>query len=72
MILLLFMAGLFIGVLFEKCAACQSHRKWPISDGIVFKNELTHFTLLDARKRVEKSQAPTGEERYVTTLKTAV
>ena len=59
-------------LLFEKCTACQSHRKWPISDGIVFKNELTHFTLLDARKRVEKSPAPTGEERCVTTLKTAV
>ena len=28
----------------------------PISDGIVFKNELTHFSLFEA-KRVEKSQA---------------
>ena len=28
----------------------------PISDGIVFKNELTHLSLFEA-KRVEKSQA---------------
>ena len=29
----------------------------PISDGIVFKNEFTHLPLLEAYKRVEKSQA---------------
>ena len=32
--LLLFMIGFFIGLLFEKCAACQSRNS--ISDGIVF------------------------------------
>ena len=29
----------------------------PISNGIVFKNELTYLSLLEAYKRVEKSQA---------------
>ena len=29
----------------------------PISDGIVFKNELPHLSLLERRKRVEKSPA---------------
>ena len=29
----------------------------PISDGIVFKNGFTHLPLLEAYKRVEKSQA---------------
>ena len=32
------------GFLVEKCAACQSHRNL-ISDGIVFKNELTLLPL---------------------------
>ena len=52
------MAGLFIALFVEKCTACQSH--WnPISDGIVFKNELTHADHLPqclGHKRVEKSQ----------------
>ena len=39
-ILLLFMAGLFIGFLVEKCAAfLKSSEHDPFSDGIVFKNE---------------------------------
>ena len=37
------MAGLFIGFLVEKCAACQSHRKSDFG-WIAF----THFPLLDA------------------------
>ena len=39
--------GLFLALLVEKCTACQSH--WnPISDGIIFKTELTHLPLLEA------------------------
>ena len=46
-ILLLFIAGLFIGFLVEKYAACQSH--WKSDFGwIAFKNELTQFPFLDA------------------------
>ena len=50
-ILLLFMAGLFIGFLVEKCAVCQSHRK---SD---FTWRRFRFSTCFMRKRVEKSQA---------------
>ena len=51
-ILLLFTTGLFIGFLVEKCAACQ-----PSEICFFFQNKLTHLTLLDSSKRVEKSQA---------------
>ena len=51
-ILKLFMAGLFIGFLVEKCAACQSHRKSDFG-WIAF----THFPscLMRIIKRVKKS-----------------
>ena len=51
---ILFMAGLFIGFLVEKCAACQSHRKSNFG-WIAF----THFPLLDAyyKEGSKKSQA---------------
>ena len=47
------MAGLFIGFLVEKCAACQSHRKSDFG-WIAF----THFPLLDAyyKEGSKKSQ----------------
>ena len=45
----------------------------PISDGIVFKNELTHLSLFEA-KRVEKSQAIAAQldglqEQHLVSLK---
>ena len=48
------MAGLFIGFLVEKCAACQSHRKSDFG-WIAF----THFPLLNAyyKEGSKKSQA---------------
>ena len=49
-ILLLFMVGLFIGFLVEKCAAYQVIGN-PISGGIVFL-----FTLLDVLKSLKRSQ----------------
>ena len=50
-ILLLFMAGLFIGFLVEKCATCQSHQESNLT--------WRRFGFLPClmRKRVEKSQA---------------
>ena len=51
---ILFMAGLFIAFLVEKCAACQSHRKSDFG-WIAFP----HFPLLDAyyKEGSKKSQA---------------
>ena len=48
------MDGLFIGFLFEKCAACQSHRKSDFG-WIAF----SHFPLLNAyyKEGSKKSQA---------------
>jgi len=43
-----------IGFLVEKCTACQSHRNL-ISDGIVFKNELTLLPLTGRAVRGLKS-----------------
>ena len=40
------MTGLFIALLVEKCTAEVVGN--PISDGIVFKNELTHLPVLEA------------------------
>ena len=50
------MAGLFIGFSLRNAPLVKVIAN-PILDGIVFKNELTHFTLLDSvmRRRVERS-----------------
>ena len=41
------MVGLFIALLVEKARFVKVVRN-PISDGIVFKNELTHLPLFEA------------------------
>ena len=42
------MAGLFIALFVDKCTANVKVIGNPISDDIVFKNELTHLPLLEA------------------------
>ena len=49
------MAGLFLRFWLRNAPPVKVIEN-PISDGIVFKNELTHLSLFEA-KRVEKSQA---------------